>query len=152
MQKNLSRRATRRMTRGSRPKMKRPKGAAGGSRPNGPGRPDADAMGDQIERHHRGDDQVGGPGRLGDGRPGHVRLPGFTWWVATQVLGPQDPELRSSHTSSMSGDGRLCGSPEPGDLVFFNTTGAVCFGNLASHVGMMIDAERFIHAANEARG
>jgi hypothetical protein len=22
---------------------------------------------------------------------------GFTWWVACQVLGPQDPELRSSH-------------------------------------------------------
>jgi hypothetical protein len=97
---------------------------------------------------------------------------GFTWWVACQILGPQDPELRSSHHQfnvwGNEGDGSwvmgdrggaethhptpITHHPTPGDLVFFNTTGAVVFGNLASHVGLMIDAERFIHAANEQLG
>ena len=39
-----------------------------------------------------------------------------------------------------------------GELVFFDTMGVVVMGNRASHVGMMIDEERFIHAANEELG
>ena len=98
---------------------------------------------------------------------------GFTWWIACQVLGPQDHELRSSHhqfnvwgdegggVAGWQGGGYvLPATPRPrdpatpvaGDLVFFNTTGAVVFGNLASHVGLMIDDQRFIHAANEQLG
>ena len=80
---------------------------------------------------------------------------GFTWWVACQVLGPQDYELRSSHHQlNVWGDEghRVMASPLRGDLVFFDTMGVVVMGNRASHVGMMIDEERFIHAANEELG
>lgn len=79
---------------------------------------------------------------------------GFTWWVGSQVLGPLDSELRSSHHQF-----NVWGEPifrreehRPGDLVFFDTTGVEVFGNRASHVGMMIDGERFIHAANADLG
>ncbi len=34
----------------------------------------------------------------------------------------------------------------PGDLVFFNTTGAI------SHVGMYIGDNKFVHAANRRKG
>jgi NlpC/P60 family len=82
---------------------------------------------------------------------------GFTWWVASQVLGPQDYELRSSHHQfnvwrrgpQVTGDNPHAGRPGRGDVVFFDTTGAVVFGNRASHVGLMLDEERFVHAANE---
>jgi hypothetical protein len=83
---------------------------------------------------------------------------GFTWWIACQVLGPQDYELRSSHYqfnvwSSQKGDEGGAATPlAPGDLVFFDTMGVVVMGNRASHVGMMIDDDRFIHAANEDLG
>jgi NlpC/P60 family/Transglycosylase SLT domain len=97
---------------------------------------------------------------------------GFTWWVACQVLGPQDYELRSSHHQwNVWGDGgngcRVSGDrcrhlshhpsptthdPSTGDLVFFDTMGVVVMGNRASHVGLMIDEDRFIHAANEQLG
>jgi hypothetical protein len=42
--------------------------------------------------------------------------------------------------------------PSTGDLVFFDTMGVVVMGNRASHVGLMIDEDRFIHAANEQLG
>lgn len=111
---------------------------------------------------------------------------GFTWWIASQVLGPQDHELRSSHhqfnvwgdteggkRGGKEDEGRerrslLLVPPErsdppsppsseatplgPGDLVFFDTMGVVVFGNRASHVGLMVDEDRFIHAANEQLG
>jgi cell wall-associated NlpC family hydrolase len=107
---------------------------------------------------------------------------GFTWWIACQVLGAQDYELRSSHhqfnvwgdeghgvigrfahgdraigrtrESSPSPYDTITPSPSPrrGDLVFFDTMGVVVMGNRASHVGMMIDDDRFIHAANEELG
>jgi NlpC/P60 family/Transglycosylase SLT domain len=107
---------------------------------------------------------------------------GFTWWIACQVLGPQDYELRSSHhqfnvwgdeghgviVRFAHGDGAIgrtresspspydtitpSPSPRRGDLVFFDTMGVVVMGNRASHVGMMIDDDRFIHAANEELG
>jgi hypothetical protein len=110
-------------------------------------------MGDQVERAITvAMTRLGAPYVWATAGPDTFDCSGFTWWVATQVLGPQDPELRSSHHQFNVWGQPVSGSPEPGDLVFFNTTGAVVFGNLASHVGMMIDAERFIHAANEAQG
>ena len=74
---------------------------------------------------------------------------GFTWYVAGQVLGPLDYELRSSHHQFNVWGQPVAGSPIAGDLVFFDTMGVLVFGNRASHVGLMIDAARFIHAANE---
>jgi hypothetical protein len=77
---------------------------------------------------------------------------GFTWWVAGQVLGPQDFELRSSHHQFNVWGERVRGEPVAGDLVFFNVGQGTIMGNLAGHVGLMIDVERFIHAANEDLG
>ena len=76
---------------------------------------------------------------------------GFTWWVASQVLGPLDYEPRSSHHQfNVWGDPAF--SPLAGDLVFCDVGEGVIMGNRAGHVGMMIDGERFIHAANEDLG
>jgi hypothetical protein len=78
---------------------------------------------------------------------------GFTWWVASQVLGPLDYELRSSHHQfNVWGDPVTWSEIVAGDLVFFDTMGVVVMGNRGSHVGMMSDGERFIHAANEDLG
>ncbi len=115
-------------------------------------------MGDQVERgDHRGDDQARCAVRLGDGRPGHVRL--LRVHLVGRLPGPRSPGPRAAVESSpvqcLGRQGPVeGGSPRPdrsprGDLVFFDTMGAVVLGNRASHVGMMIDAERFIHAANE---
>lgn len=76
---------------------------------------------------------------------------GFTWWVACQVLGEQDYELRSSH-HQFNVWGERVGEPAAGDLVFFDIGQGVIMGNRAGHVGMFIDGEQFIHAANEELG
>src|SRR5829696_8343803 len=77
---------------------------------------------------------------------------GFTWWIACQVLGPQDYELRSSHHQFNVWGERVSGDPIAGDLVFFDVGQGAIMGNLAGHVGLMIDAEQMIHAANEDLG
>jgi cell wall-associated NlpC family hydrolase len=41
--------------------------------------------------------KLGGPNVWATAGPDTFDCSGFTWWVASQVLGPQDPELRSSH-------------------------------------------------------
>lgn len=76
---------------------------------------------------------------------------GFTYWVASQVLGPLDYELRSSH-HQFNVWGEPVKTPIAGDLVFFDVGQGVIMGNKAGHVGLMIDADRFIHAANETSG
>jgi hypothetical protein len=81
---------------------------------------------------------------------------GFTWYVASQVLGPLDHELRSSHHQfNVWGDpvaDPWPGAVARGDLVFFDTMGVVVMGNRASHVGFALGDGRFIHAANESLG
>jgi cell wall-associated NlpC family hydrolase len=76
---------------------------------------------------------------------------GFTHWVASRVLGPQEYELRSSH-HQFNVWGEAVEAPWRGDLVFFDTMGVVVMGNRASHVGIALGDGRFIHAANEALG
>ena len=77
---------------------------------------------------------------------------GLTWWVACQVLGSQDYELRSSHHQFNVWGDRVWGEPIAGDLVFFDVGQGTIMGNLAGHVGLMIDSGAFIHAANEDLG
>jgi len=109
--------------------------------------------GDQVERAIGiAESKLGAPYVWATAGPDTFDCSGFTWWVACQVFGPQDYELRSSHHQfNVWGDPRA-GRPRRGDVVFFNTTGAVVFGNLASHVGLMIAEDQFIHAANEQLG
>jgi hypothetical protein len=96
--------------------------------------------------------KLGAPYVWATAGPDSFDCSGFTWWVGSQVLGPLDYELRSSHHQFNVWGTPVEGDPIAGDLVLFNTTGARVMGNLASHVGMMIDGERFIHAANEDLG
>lgn len=78
---------------------------------------------------------------------------GFTHWVASQVLGPQDYELRSSHHQfNVWGEPVEGEGARAGDLLFFDTTGDVVMGNRASHVGLYLGDGRMIHAANPAQG
>lgn len=121
-------------------------------------------MGDQVERAIAvAMTKLGAPYVWATAGPETFDCSGFTWWVACQVLGPQDYELRSSHHQlnvwgDEGRDGKTAarrrhdGEMGRGDLVFFDTMGVVVMGNRASHVGMMIDEERFIHAANEELG
>jgi hypothetical protein len=134
-------------------------------------------VGEQVERAiSAAMSKLGAPYVWATAGPDTFDCSGFTWWVASQVLGPQDYELRSSHhqfnvwgasrRSEVGGrrivaagevsssDSRLPTSDpwSAGDLVFFDTMGVVVMGNRASHVGMMIDEDRFIHAANEELG
>jgi hypothetical protein len=77
---------------------------------------------------------------------------GFTWWVASEVLGPLDQELRSSHRQFNDWGQALpdVSDIRPGELLFFDTTGAVAIGNRASHVGLALGDGRLIHAARRA--
>ena len=116
-------------------------------------------MGDQVEAAITvAMTKLGAPYVWATAGPNTFDCSGLTWWIACQVLGPQDYELRSSHHqfkvwSSQKGDEGGTATPlAPGDLVFFDTMGVVVMGNRASHVGMMIDDDRFIHAANEDLG
>jgi hypothetical protein len=134
-------------------------------------------VGDQVERAIAvAMSKLGAPYVWATAGPETFDCSGFTWWIACEVLGPQDYELRSSHHQfNVWGDESEVGgrrsdlvpgarlptpdsrppTPDPwtaGDVVFFDTTGAVVFGNRASHVGLMIDEARFIHAANERLG
>jgi hypothetical protein len=118
-------------------------------------------MGDQVEAAITvAMTKLGAPYVWATAGPDTFDCSGFTWWVASQVLGPQDYELRSSHHQFNVWGDRVRGDDpsgaQPGDLVFFNTMGVTIMGNQASHVGMMIEGPegtpRFIHAANEDLG
>ena len=76
---------------------------------------------------------------------------GFTHWVASRVLGPQEYELRSSH-HQFNVWGEAVDAPWRGDLVFFDTMDVVVMGNRASHVGFALGDGRFIHATTEELG
>jgi len=114
----------------------------------------AEPVEDQIERAiATAMTKLGAPYVWATAGPDTFDCSGFTWWVACQVLGPQDDELRSSHHQcNVWGDPVTWSEIVAGDLVFFDTTGKTVMGNNASHVGMMIDAASFIHAANEELG
>lgn len=62
-------------------------------------------------------------------------------------------ELRSSHHQfNVWGVPVVWGDRQAGDLVFFDIGQGQVMGNLAGHVGIMLDAIDFIHAANEELG
>jgi catechol 2,3-dioxygenase-like lactoylglutathione lyase family enzyme len=110
-------------------------------------------MGDQVERAIAlAQSKLGAPYVWATAGPDTFDCSGFTWWVACQVLGPQDYELRSSHHQFNVWGDRVWGEPIAGDLVFFDVGQGTIMGNLAGHVGLMIDAEQMIHAANEDLG
>lgn len=87
---------------------------------------------------------------------------GFTWWVASQVLGPLDYELRSSHhqfnvwgeavRADFSDPLRPDGLLLPGDLVFYDTMGVEVMGNAASHVALYVGNGEMVGAVNETLG
>jgi hypothetical protein len=107
-------------------------------------------MGDQVQQAISvTKSKLGAPYVWATAGPDTFDCSGFTWWVASQVLGPQDYELRSSHHQFNVWGEPVRDDIAPGDLVFFDTMGVVVMGNRASHVGMMIDEDRFVHAANE---
>ena len=107
-------------------------------------------MGDQAARAIAvAMSKLGAPYVWATAGPDTFDCSGFTWWVASQVLGPLDDELRSSHHQfNVWGELIRGGEIRAGDLVFFDTMDVVVMGNRASHVGLMIDAERMIHAPN----
>jgi hypothetical protein len=110
-------------------------------------------MGDQVEAAiAAATSKLGAPYVWATVGPDTFDCSGLSWWVASQVLGPLDYELRSSHHQFNVWGDPVRGDLEPGDLVFFDTMGVTIMGNRASHVGMMIDRDRFIHAANEDLG
>lgn len=110
-------------------------------------------MGDQVQAAITvAQSKLGAPYVWATAGPDSFDCSGFTWWVASQVLGPQDYELRSSHHQFNVWGESVNGDPIAGDLVFFDVDQGVIMGNRAGHVGMVIDGERFIHAANEDLG
>ncbi len=83
-------------------------------------------------------DLRGTPYRDGGADPSGFDCSGFVWYVFAQhgVAVPRTVgELYRVGTAVKGGD------LEPGDLVFFNTTGAG-----ASHVGIAIGGDEFVHA------
>jgi cell wall-associated NlpC family hydrolase len=65
-------------------------------------------MGDQVEAAIAAAmSKLGAPYVWATAGPETFDCSGFTWWIASQVLGPQDYELRSSHHQfNVWGDGR----------------------------------------------
>jgi hypothetical protein len=115
-------------------------------------------MSNQVERAVAAAmSKLGAPYVWATAGPDTFDCSGFTWWVACQVLGPQDYELRSSHHQfNIWGDavrgGGAQGAIRAGDLVFFDVGQGTIMGNRAGHVGLMFDDEQMIHAANEQLG
>jgi hypothetical protein len=108
---------------------------------------------DQVERAIAvAQSKLGAPYVWATAGPDTFDCSGFTWWIACDVLGAQDYELRSSHHQFNVWGDRVSGDPVAGDLVFFDVGQGQIMGNLAGHVGLMIDGESFIHAANEEVG
>src|SRR5215207_2135757 len=108
--------------------------------------PSGNQMGDQVERAIAvAMSKLGAPYVWATAGPDTFDCSGFTWWVACQVLGPQDDDLRSSHHQFNVWGERVSGAPIAGDLVFFDVGQGTIMGNLAGHVGLTIDAEQMIH-------
>lgn len=97
--------------------------------------------------------KLGAPYLWATAGPNTFDCSGFTWWVACQVLGPQDHELRSSHYQfRIWGERVEWGTILAGDLVFFDVGQGEVLGNRAGHVGLALGNGTMIHAANEERG
>jgi hypothetical protein len=110
-------------------------------------------MGDQVEAAITvAMTKLGAPYAWATAGPDTFDCSGFTWWVASQVLGPQDYELRSSHHQFNVWGEPVRGDLQAGDMVFLDVGQGTIMGNRAGHVGMLIDDQRFIHAANEDLG
>src|SRR5215207_1924628 len=105
--------------------------------------PSGNPMTDQVERAIAAAlSKLGAPYVWATAGPDSFDCSGFIWWIASQVLGPQDYELRSSHHQfNVWGEG-VWGEPIGGDLVFFDVGQGTIMGNLAGHVGLMLSAEQ----------
>jgi cell wall-associated NlpC family hydrolase len=83
----------------------------------------------------------GAPYRNGGNDPNGFDCSGFVWFVMGQhgirVPRTVGEQFRASHETT--------GAPEPGDLVFFSTTAPG-----ASHVGILIGGDEFVHAPSSA--
>jgi cell wall-associated NlpC family hydrolase len=80
----------------------------------------------------------GVPYRNGGSDPGGFDCSGFTQWVFAQT-GTSLP--RETREQFLLGAPVSSGDQQPGDLIFFTTTAPG-----ASHVGIALDAETFVHA------
>jgi cell wall-associated NlpC family hydrolase len=86
--------------------------------------------------------QVGTPYRYGGNEPGRgLDCSGLTYY-AHRTAGVQIP--RGSVDQRLRAHPASARSPQPGDMVFFQT------GPADHHVGLMVDAERFVHASSSA--
>lgn len=86
--------------------------------------------------------QVGTPYRYGGNEPGRgLDCSGLTYYVH-RTVGMKIP--RTAAEQRLAARPVSANAPRPGDLVFFKT------GPDSNHVGLMIDAERFIHASSSA--
>jgi cell wall-associated NlpC family hydrolase len=82
----------------------------------------------------------GTPYRFGGSDPRGFDCSGLVQWVFRQhgVVLPREARDQYQAGATIESD-----ALEPGDLVFFNTE-----GNGASHVGIVLDQESFVHAPN----
>ena len=86
--------------------------------------------------------QVGTPYRYGGNEPGRgLDCSGLTYY-AHSTVGVEIP--RRSVDQRLRARPASARSPRPGDMVFFQT------GPADHHVGLMVDAERFVHASSSA--
>jgi cell wall-associated NlpC family hydrolase len=82
---------------------------------------------------------LGTPYRYGGSTPAGVDCSGFVCNVYRKI----DRKLpRSSSQQAETGESISISDSRPGDLIFFNTSGSG-----VSHVGILINAEQFIHAS-----
>ena len=122
--------------------------------PNPAKPPDGNPMGDQVEAAIAAAmSKLGAPYVWATAGPDTFDCSGFTWWVACQVLGPQEYELRSSHHQfNVWGERgqRVAGSP----ATWCSSTrwASWSWATAAAHVGFDESMAAFIHAANEDLG
>lgn len=85
----------------------------------------------------------GAPYRNGGQDPSGFDCSGFVWYVFDQH-GVRVP--RTVTEQFLAGARIEKGDVRPGDLVFFDTSGAGAPGHRASHVGISIGGDEFVHA------
>jgi cell wall-associated NlpC family hydrolase len=86
--------------------------------------------------------QVGTPYVFGGSEPGRaLDCSGLTQY-AHSAAGLSIPRVSTAQRAAATPSGKR---PKPGDLVFFKT------GPSQYHVGVMVDAERFVHASTSKR-
>ena len=107
--------------------------ACGGSR---------DVSGQRLEIVTHALAQIGTPYRYGGAAPDGFDCSGLVYYTH-KIAGINVPRVSSAQKSSARRVSRS--SLQPGDLVFFNT------GATTSHVGIMIDSTRFVHAPSSGK-